>query len=358
MLPTSTTSTTPFAPPSAVLSQPSSQPVAPSLGYSVPPSPFVIKDLDTGESCELDAAPNVFPEVKAAMTLHTFEAAQQAKAAAGPTLIAGQSAAGGSGSKEPLPPHPAEDTAEKKKTLGFMSRLKQVLHITDRSAELSVASGGGNGENGNASIRVKTRHRTYSDLTDVRLMQTLQQHTGPIWTVAISAQGDFIATGGQDSIVRVWAVMGSTAAKELDDRLRAQKAQQEAAAQQQSVNGVPPSPAAAAHSGDASPGHHSTGSASGSVGSNNSSPILDLPDFDSDYYSHRSDSPVRPVVYPIPLRSYAGHKADVIDLAWSKANFLLSASIDKTVRLWHVSRQKCLCVFQHADFVTAVAVSG
>lgn len=33
---------------------------------------------------------------------------------------------------------------------------------------------------------------------------------------------------------------------------------------------------------------------------------------------------------------YSGHKADVIDLAWSKANFLLSASIDKTVRLWFV----------------------
>ena len=42
----------------------------------------------------------------------------------------------------------------------------------------------------------------------------------------------------------------------------------------------------------------------------------------------------RPIVYPVPYRTYAGHKADVIDLAWSKANFLLSASIDKTVRLW------------------------
>ena len=29
--------------------------------------------------------------------------------------------------------------------------------------------------------------------------------------------------------------------------------------------------------------------------------------------------------------------------------------MDKTVRLWHVSRSECLCVFQHLDFVTAIA---
>ena len=29
--------------------------------------------------------------------------------------------------------------------------------------------------------------------------------------------------------------------------------------------------------------------------------------------------------------------------------------MDKTVRLWHVSRGECLCCFQHIDFVTAIA---
>lgn len=50
--------------------------------------------------------------------------------------------------------------------------------------------------------------------------------------------------------------------------------------------------------------------------------------------SRAAENGSRPIVYPVPYRTYAGHKADVIDLAWSKANFLLSASIDKTVRLW------------------------
>lgn len=35
--------------------------------------------------------------------------------------------------------------------------------------------------------------------------------------------------------------------------------------------------------------------------------------------------------------------------------FTLSSSMDKTVRLWHVSQKECLCCFQHIDFVTAIS---
>ncbi|RKP14680.1 WD40-repeat-containing domain protein, partial [Piptocephalis cylindrospora] len=56
-----------------------------------------------------------------------------------------------------------------------------------------------------------------------------------------------------------------------------------------------------------------------------------------------------------PMRRWEGHKGDVMDLAWSKNNFLLSASMDRTVRLWHVSRAACLYVFPHPDFVTSVS---
>jgi len=56
-----------------------------------------------------------------------------------------------------------------------------------------------------------------------------------------------------------------------------------------------------------------------------------------------------------PYHIFQGHVADVIDLAWSKSNFLLSASVDKTVRLWHVSRDDCLQVFRHNDIVTGIA---
>jgi len=45
---------------------------------------------------------------------------------------------------------------------------------------------------------------------------------------------------------------------------------------------------------------------------------------------------------------------DIVDLSWNQNDFLLSASIDRTVRLWHVSSTECLHVFPHADFVTSV----
>ncbi|OBZ87960.1 putative WD repeat-containing protein C3H5.08c [Choanephora cucurbitarum] len=51
---------------------------------------------------------------------------------------------------------------------------------------------------------------------------------------------------------------------------------------------------------------------------------------------------------------YTGHTADILELAWSKNHFLLSSSIDHSVRLWHPTQENCLCVFQHPDLVTSV----
>lgn len=57
---------------------------------------------------------------------------------------------------------------------------------------------------------------------------------------------------------------------------------------------------------------------------------------------------------PRPFCSYSGHTSDLLDVSWSKNYFVLSSSMDKTVRLWHISRKECLCCFQHIDFVTAI----
>lgn len=55
-----------------------------------------------------------------------------------------------------------------------------------------------------------------------------------------------------------------------------------------------------------------------------------------------------------PFCTYSGHTSDLLDVSWSKNYFILSSSMDKTVRLWHISRKECLCCFQHIDFVTAI----
>ncbi|KAF7865241.1 hypothetical protein EAF04_006218 [Stromatinia cepivora] len=62
-----------------------------------------------------------------------------------------------------------------------------------------------------------------------------------------------------------------------------------------------------------------------------------------------------PVFKSKPIQEFEGHTMDVLDLSWSKNNFLLSSSMDKTVRLWHISRPECLCTFNHKDFVTSIA---
>ncbi|KAI7900836.1 WD40-repeat-containing domain protein [Cokeromyces recurvatus] len=60
------------------------------------------------------------------------------------------------------------------------------------------------------------------------------------------------------------------------------------------------------------------------------------------------------VFHDSPVRNYTGHTADILDISWSRNNFLISGSMDKTVRLWHISQNVCLCVFKHSDLVTSV----
>ena len=61
-----------------------------------------------------------------------------------------------------------------------------------------------------------------------------------------------------------------------------------------------------------------------------------------------------PVFKRKPVHEYEGHTETILDLSWSKNNFLLSSSMDKTVRLWHATRSECLCAFKHNDFITSI----
>ncbi|KAI5919024.1 WD40-repeat-containing domain protein [Camillea tinctor] len=116
---------------------------------------------------------------------------------------------------------------------------------------------------------------------------------GPIWAIEFSNDGRYLAVGGRDRVVRIWAVIATQ-----EDR----KAYEEESA---------------AHT------HEERLSA--------------------------------PVFRTEPVREFIGHSGDILDLSWSKNNFLLSSSMDKTVRLWHISRPECLCTFKHKDFVTSIA---
>ncbi|TQS35586.1 hypothetical protein Golomagni_03989 [Golovinomyces magnicellulatus] len=62
-----------------------------------------------------------------------------------------------------------------------------------------------------------------------------------------------------------------------------------------------------------------------------------------------------PVFKSKPIREYIGHTGDILDIDWSKNNFLLTSALDKTVKLWHPSRQECLCTFSHDEIITSIS---
>ncbi|KAK8860178.1 WD repeat-containing protein 44 [Tritrichomonas musculus] len=52
-------------------------------------------------------------------------------------------------------------------------------------------------------------------------------------------------------------------------------------------------------------------------------------------------------------RKFYGHTSDIVHLSWSNDGFLLSCSLDSTVRLWNPSQNDTISVFKHEDAVTS-----
>lgn len=153
----------------------------------------------------------------------------------------------------------------------------------------------------NRIVKVRRNKKRNVELSGVCLGQELFAHRGLIWSIKFSPDGQFLASGGQDGVICIWRVnMVHTSAKTLYGQ------------------GV---------------------SRSGKDRLN--CPKIVIPE----EIFHLQES---------PLQQFYGHTGDVLDLAWSKSNFLLSASKDKTVRLWRVGCNECLHVFQHNDYVTCV----
>lgn len=188
-------------------------------------------------------------------------------------------------------------------------------------------AGGGSGGSGSPPstlddrqgqpVKVQVYRKSYREFTDMRLVQQLGGHQGVVWTMKFSRNGRYLASAGQDCVIRVWDVApsrgtGSTPGSPIESDVPLDEASTAAGA---------------------------AGGSGGVLGPDGSTLLAD---------------PAVAVFQQRPCRVYTGHKQDVLDLCWSKTQFLLSASMDKTVRLWHASMDECLRVFKHTDFVTAI----
>lgn len=56
-------------------------------------------------------------------------------------------------------------------------------------------------------VKVHTHKKALKEFADLHLRQEIQAHQGAIWTMKFSLDGSYLATAGQDRVVRVWEVL-------------------------------------------------------------------------------------------------------------------------------------------------------
>ncbi|SCV00384.1 LAMI_0G04698g1_1 [Lachancea mirantina] len=135
-----------------------------------------------------------------------------------------------------------------------------------------------------------------------------------LWAMKFSRDGKFMATAGKDCTLRIWKVISSPM-----ERAELSTVSTKLQNKQTPLYGSP-------EELNPKPG--------------------EVRDEYLDLYA--------PVFHPLPYRTFASHTQDILDLDWSKNDFILTASMDKDVRLWHCDRPTSLKKFPHPDFVTSV----
>ncbi|OXU22367.1 hypothetical protein TSAR_012017 [Trichomalopsis sarcophagae] len=207
-----------------------------------------------------------------------------------------------------------------KKTMDKAKSIAQeVSHARHKEDVMDIVDDVYPGEQQCIKLKASNSHKGPYEFYCLQHVQDLSgEHSGPVWCMKFSACGRLLATAGQDRVLRIWVLRDAFAYfQDMRTKYNAEKVSptpsQESLVSQQSMEDP-----------------HAMANAQG--------------------YAEGSKGPFMPK----PFCTYTGHTSDLLDVSWSKNYFVLSSSMDKTVRLWHISRKECLCCFQHIDFVTAI----
>ncbi|CAN1725414.1 WD repeat-containing protein 44 [Linum perenne] len=192
-----------------------------------------------------------------------------------------------------------------------------------------------NVSHGSEKVRVKQYGKSYKQLTALYKMQEIRAHTGSIWTIKFSLDGRYLASAGEDCVIHVWKVLET----ERKNESLLEKPENGNFNLLVTVNGSP-EPLFFSRSADGDNENFRRGRTSRAMKSFKFEHIL---------------APEN--VFALtdkPICAFEGHLGGVLDLSWSKSQLLLSSSMDKTVRLWHISSKTCLKIFSHGDYVTCI----
>ncbi|KAI8006835.1 WD repeat-containing protein 44 [Camellia lanceoleosa] len=184
-------------------------------------------------------------------------------------------------------------------------------------------------------VRVRQYGKSCKEITALYKSQEIRAHSGSIWTIKFSLDGKYLASAGEDCVIHVWQVVET----ERKGDLLMDKPVDGNSNLLFFANGSP-EPTSVSPNLENHPEKKRRGRSSTSRKSVSLDQIL-----------------VPETVFALsekPICSFQGHLNDVLDLSWSKSQHLLSSSMDKTVRLWHLSSKSCLKVFSHSDFVTCI----
>ncbi|XP_012145405.1 WD repeat-containing protein 44 isoform X2 [Megachile rotundata] len=207
-----------------------------------------------------------------------------------------------------------------KKTMDKAKSIAQeVSHARHKEDVMDIVDDVYPGEQQYIKLKASNSHKGPYEFSCLQHVQDLSgEHVGPVWCMKFSACGRLLATAGQDRVLRIWVLRDAfTYFQDQRTKYNAEK--------------VSPTP---------------------SQESLVSQQSMEDPNVVASAFSEIEGT--KSPFMPKPFCTYTGHTSDLLDVSWSKNYFVLSSSMDKTVRLWHISRKECLCCFQHIDFVTAI----
>ncbi|XP_062219757.1 uncharacterized protein LOC133919396 [Phragmites australis] len=190
---------------------------------------------------------------------------------------------------------------------------------------------------GPSRVKVGQYGKSHKEFSGLFMTQEIEAHNGSIWSIKFSPDGRYLASAGEDCVIHVWEVLEFKRAGKESEVEEIGVCNPFVAMVCNESSEPTLSPAATVGSHWEKKLRAKVLCSGGSV----SSDMLMVPE----YVFALSDKPVI---------TFAGHTEDVLDLCWSKSQYLLSSSMDKTVRLWHMSSTYCLKTFSHSDYVTCI----